>query len=129
MPVSLDHIMIPSRNKISAAQRLSGILGVDWTEAEIGPFAAVYVNDQFTIDFDEWEGEFQKGRYCFRVDEFEFEAILRRIKDAGIPYRSLPHGNDDNQVNTRLGSKIVYWGEPDGHVWELLTVSYSRSAK
>jgi hypothetical protein len=30
------------------------------------------------------------------------------------------------QINTQHGGSIVYWNEPDGHVWEILTVSYAR---
>jgi hypothetical protein len=33
------------------------------------------------------------------------------------------------QVNTQHGGRIVYWSEPDGHVWEALTVSYARQAQ
>ena len=32
------------------------------------------------------------------------------------------------QIKTRLGGKDVYWREPEGHVWEMLTVSYARPA-
>ena len=32
----------------------------------------------------------------------------------------------DHLVNAAFGGRIVYWREPDGHVWELLTVSYAR---
>ena len=64
--------------------------------------------------------------HCFRVDAGEFEAILGRIRAAGIDYRSTPHGPVDRKVNTELGGSIVYWNEPDGHLWELLTVSYAR---
>ncbi len=32
------------------------------------------------------------------------------------------------QVNTHHGGWIVYWNEPDGHVWEALTVSYARQS-
>jgi catechol 2,3-dioxygenase-like lactoylglutathione lyase family enzyme len=124
--VQLDHIMIPSRNKQAAARQLAAVLGVEWAPARVGPFAAVHVNDGLTIDFDEWQQDFPKGHYCFRVTEAEFQTILDRIRAAGIEYRSLPHGPEDNKVNTSLGSKIVYWGQPDGHVWELLTVSYAR---
>ena len=51
---------------------------------------------------------------------------LSRIQAAGLPYRSLPHGPDDQRVNTQHGGRIVYWSQPGGHVWELLTVSYER---
>lgn len=127
MAIELDHIMVSSRDRNAAAELLASIFGVDWGPANIGPFTAVYVNSGLTIDFDEWDQDFPKGHYCFRVDNENFEKILRRIKDAGIPYRSRLHGEDDYQVNATLGGKIVYWNQPDGHVWELLTKSYARA--
>lgn len=129
MPIELDHIMVPSRDKDAAARQLASLLGVTWGPAKVGPFAAVYVSDGLTIDFDQWETEFPKGHYCFRVDDGTFDAVLRRMQGAGIPYRSQPHGDADYNVSTSLGGKIVYWSEPDGHVWELLTVSYARQVQ
>lgn len=127
MAIALDHILIPSRNRNAAAARLASLLGVPWAPAQVGPFSAVYVNDGLTIDFDEWQEDFPKGHYCFRVTEAEFDAILQRIKDAGIPFRGGPHGPNDNTVNESMGGRIVYWDEPDGHVWEILTQSYARA--
>ncbi len=88
----------------------------------------MYVSDELTIDFDQWTGEVPKQHYCFRVTEAEFEVIFARIKTAKVPYRSVPHGPDDFKVNPAFGGRLVYWSEPDGHVWELLTVSYERQA-
>lgn len=126
MPVQLDHLLIPSKDREAAAKLLGWILGVPYGPARIGPFSAVYVNAGLTIDFDEWTDAFAKGHYCFRVDASEFPQVLERLVAAGVAYRSLPHGADDHQVNTSLGSPIVYWSEPDGHVWELLVDSYAR---
>ncbi len=126
MTVDLDHIMVPSRNKVASAKQLAELLGVSWSESGIGPFAPVYVNDGLTIDFDEWPEPIPLIHYCFRVSEGEFDAILERIKAAGIPYRSNVHGPVDYQINTQFGGRIVYWNEPDGHQWEMLTVSYDR---
>lgn len=127
MSVHLDHIIIPSRDRAAAARRLAGILGVTWAPATIGPFSAVHVDAGLTIDFDEWTEDFPKGHYCFRTSEAGFDDMLQRMVAAGIAFRSLPHGPDDGTVNTSLGSRIVYWSEPDGHVWELLTESYARA--
>jgi catechol 2,3-dioxygenase-like lactoylglutathione lyase family enzyme len=126
MPVQIDHLMIPCTDRVAAARTLAEILGVPWAPSRVGPFTAVHVNDGLTIDFDEWTGAFPKGHYCFRVAASEFEDILQRIVASGMDYRSLPHGPPDHQVNTSLGGRIVYWAEPDGHVWELLTESYAR---
>ena len=30
------------------------------------------------------------------------------------------------RINTRLGGKNLYWQDADGHLWEILTVSYAR---
>ena len=126
MSIQLDHLMVPARDKKAAAERLATLLGVPWAESGAGPFCAVYVNDGLTLDFDQVEGPFPIQHYCFRVSEAEFDGILARIKARGIEYRSTPHGPADRQVNTQHGGRIVYWNEPDGHVWEALTVSYAR---
>ena len=109
MTVHLDHLMVPSRDKTAAARCLAELLGVPWSQAGAGPFAAVYVNDGLTIDFDEWRAPVPIIHYCFRVDEDEFDAILGRIKTAQIPYRSNVHGPVDLQVNTQHGGRIIYW--------------------
>ncbi|MEX0734070.1 MAG: VOC family protein [Steroidobacteraceae bacterium] len=128
MTIQLDHLMVPSRNKIASAKLLGELLGVPWSATGIGPFAPVYVNEGLTIDFDEWTEPFPLIHYCFRVDEQSFDAILSRIKSAGIPHRSNVHGPVDSRVNTDHGGRIVYWNEPDGHQWEMLTESYARRA-
>jgi len=127
MPIELDHLLVPARDKIAAARLLAGLLGVPWSETGVGPFAPVFVNDGFTLDFDEWPEPLPQIHYCFRVGEVEFSAILARIEAAGIAYRSAVHGPADLQVDTAHGGRIVYWNEPDGHQWEMLTVSYARS--
>jgi catechol 2,3-dioxygenase-like lactoylglutathione lyase family enzyme len=128
MAVHLDHLLVPARNRAASARRVAQILGVPWAESGVGPFSPVYVNDGLTLDFDETGDPFPTLHFCFRVDPEAFDAILGRITAAGIPYRSTPHGPVDFKVNTDHGGRIVYWSEPDGHVWEALTVSYARQA-
>ena len=124
--IALDHLIVPSRDRRAAAQRLASILDVAWSESGVGPFSPVYVSDGLTLDFDQADGGFPVLHYCFRVDEAQFDAIVRRLQEMEIPYRSTPHGPVDRTVNTQHGGRIVYWSEPDGHVWEALTHSYAR---
>ena len=95
MTVQLDHAIVPSRNKVAAAKLLGGLLGVPWAETGLGPFAPVYVNDGFTLDFIDTNEDFPVYHLCFRVGPVEFDAILGRIKTAGIKYRSNVHGPVD----------------------------------
>lgn len=126
MTARLDHLTVPARDRRAAAASLAAILGVPWGDARIGPFCAVYVSDELTLDFDQWEAPLPVQHYCFRLSEPEFDALVARLAARGIAYRSTPHGPVDGQVNAQHGGRIVYWGEPDGHVWEALTHSYAR---
>lgn len=127
MSLHLDHLIVPSRDRVAAARQLAGLLGVPWAaQGRIGPFSPVFVSDSLTLDFDQWSDPVPQLHFALRVDPRAFDAILGRIRQAGIPYRSRPHGPDDQQVNPAFGGRLFYWSEPDGHVWELLTVSYER---
>jgi hypothetical protein len=126
MSIQLDHAIVPSRNRRAAAELLARILAVPWAESGIGPFCPVYVNDGLTFDMDQVDGEFPVQHYCFRMSEAEFDALVARLRAMSIAYRSSPHGPVDMRINTDHGGRIVYWSQPDGHVWEALTVSYAR---
>ena len=126
MSIELDHSIVPSRNKAASAKLLADLLGVHWGLATLGPFAAVYVNDGLTLDFIDTDEDFPVYHFCFRVSQAEFDAILGRIQQGGISYRSQVRGPDDHQVDTQFGGSGIYWNEPDGHQWEMLTVSYAR---
>ena len=43
-----------------------------------------------------------------------------------VPSRSNVHGPVDCRIDTQHGGSIDCWNEPDGHQWEMLTVSYAR---
>lgn len=126
MEIQLDHLLVPARDKWAAARQLATLFDVPCGEASAGPFVAVYLNSGLTLDFDQWPEPLPHIHYCFRVDDDEFERVLARIEAAGIAYRSQVHGPVDHAVDTRHGGRIVYWNEPDGHQWEMLTASYAR---
>ena len=127
MAIHLDHIIVPSRDRVASARLIAELLEVQWSEAcGVGPFSPVYVNDGLTLDFAQYPDAFTSGHFAFRVEPDEFDAILARIQAAGLGYRSTPLGPVDGQVNTKYGGRSVYWSEPDDHVWEILTVSYAR---
>jgi catechol 2,3-dioxygenase-like lactoylglutathione lyase family enzyme len=129
MTIQLDHTIVPSRSRDASAKRLAQLLGVPCGPAKDGPFFAVYVNDGLTLDFIETQEPFEIYHFCFRVDDREFDAILERIKAAGIEYRSSVRGPVDMKINTDYGGRMIYWNEPDGHQWEILTASYARQPR
>jgi len=126
--IELDHTIVPSHTKVASAKLLAELLGVPWAESGPGPFSPVYVNGGLTLDFIETDEPFPIYHFCFRVSDAEFDAILARITAAGIQYRSSVRGPMDMKINTGYGGRMLYWNEPDGHQWEMLTVSYARES-
>jgi catechol 2,3-dioxygenase-like lactoylglutathione lyase family enzyme len=129
MTIQLDHVIVPSHTRDASAKLLADLLGVAGGPAREGPFFAVYINDGLTLDFIQTDEELPIHHYCFRVPDDEFKRILDRIRKAGIKYRSTVRGPTDMKINTDYGGSMIYWNEPDGHQWEILTVSYARQDK
>src|SRR5258707_948582 len=100
MAIELDHVIVSSRDQRASARRLAELLGVRWAESGAGPFSPVYVNDGLTLDFIDDAGPFPVAHFCFRVGEKEFDAILARIRAAGIKYRSAVRGPEDMKIGT-----------------------------
>jgi len=94
----------------------------------LGPFSPVFVSEGLTLDFIQTDEDFPVYHFCFRVSQQKFDEIIERITHAGIPCRSSVRGPMDMQINTDYGGSMIYWNQPDGHQWEMLTVSYARQA-
>lgn len=129
MPIALDHLIVPVRDRRASAEKIATILGVPWSERGIGPFCPVFVSDSLTLDFDEAEGEVPVLHYAFHVDDATFDAIVARLQEHDVPFRSSPHGPVDGKTGFHDRGRLVYWNEPGGHMWEALTQSYARQAR
>jgi catechol 2,3-dioxygenase-like lactoylglutathione lyase family enzyme len=122
MTIQLNHTIVPARHKVAAAKFLAKILGLPFDENASGHFTPVRVNDALTLDFAD-EAGFDSHHYAFKVSEAEFDAMFDRIKAEGIPYGSgPPNPFDDMKINHRSGARGVYFRDPNGHIYELLTV-------
>ena len=119
MQITLNHTIVPSRDKVRAAEFFARIFGLPYEGAH-GHFAPVQVNDTLTLDYDNRD-EFEAHHYAFHVSEDDFDAIFGRIKDEGITYGSGPYNSEDMDINHRMGGRGVYFKDPDGHLLELMT--------
>jgi catechol 2,3-dioxygenase-like lactoylglutathione lyase family enzyme len=119
MSITLNHTIVPARDKEAAAQFFARIFGLA-VDGNSGHFAPVRINDTLTLLFDK-ETSFDSHHYAFHVDNAEFDAILGRIREAGLAYGSAPWSLEDGKLNDWNGGRGVYFRNPDGHVLELLT--------
>ena len=119
MAITLNHTIVPVRDKESSAQFFANIFGLK-VEPDVGHFAAVRVNDTLTLDFADRE-VFESHHYAFHVSDEEFDVIFARVKDKGIEYSSDPMHQNTGQINHRKGGRGFYFYDPNGHNLELLT--------
>lgn len=123
MSVSLDHILIPATDKQAAARFLADILGLEVNDRSAGSppgrFAVVQVGET-SIDFDT-AGEVRSHHCAFRVSEPEFDAILARLEREGVSYSADPMHHRQGELNDNEGRRGLYFRDPDGHNYELLT--------
>ena len=119
MAIKLNHTIVPAHDKEAAARFFAQIFGLKY-DGVMGHFAPVRVNEELTLDFDNADS-FERHHYAFHVTDEEFDAIFRRVQEAGLPYGSGPWSLDDRQLNSRKGGRGFYFRDPNGHVLELLT--------
>ena len=121
MAITLNHTVVPARDKDAAARFFAGIFGLRF-EGAGGHFAPVRVNDALTLDFADAAGPIASHHYAFHVTDAEFDAVLRRVKAAGLAFGSGPRSLEDGRLNDWNGGRGFYFRDPDGHVLELMTV-------
>jgi catechol 2,3-dioxygenase-like lactoylglutathione lyase family enzyme len=119
MAITLNHTIVPAHDKEASAKFFAEIFGLRY-EGTKGHFAPVQVNPTLTLDFDNWEN-FESHHYAFHVDDDEFDAILARVRAAGLPYGSGPFTAEDGQLNSWNGGRGFYFRDPNRHLLELLT--------
>ena len=120
MTITLNHTIVPARDKKAAARQFAELFGLAYGETG-EHFAPVKLNDSLTFLFDD-ESRFESHHYAFHVSDAEFDAIFRRIKEAGLKYGSAPWSAEDAKLNDWGGGRGVYFRTPDGHLLELMTV-------
>ena len=122
MSVALDHTIIFVRDRWASARFLADILGLK-VEPEWGPFAPVRTGNGVTLDFADSK-DFRPQHYAFLVSEPEFDAALSRIKSDGVKFYSSFDGSGPGEINHLYGGRGVYFEDPNGHLFELITAPY-----
>src|SRR2546430_14839103 len=94
MAITLNHTIVPARDKAAAARFFAQLFGLSF-EGPSGHFAPVRVNDTLTLLFDDDVEGFESHHYAFHVSDAEFDAVLKRVQAAGLPFGSAPWSLED----------------------------------
>jgi catechol 2,3-dioxygenase-like lactoylglutathione lyase family enzyme len=122
MTITLNHTIVPARDKEAAAQTFAELFGLSF-EGVSGHFAPVRVNETLTFLFDDDVDAFESHHYAFYVDDAEFDTVLQRVEAARLLFGSAPWSIDDGKLNDWNGGRGFYFKTLDGHILELMTVA------
>lgn len=124
MPFHLDHTIVPAKDKEESARFFARIFGLEY-KGTWGPFAPVKVDEHLSMDFDDrWGAPTNALHYAFITSDEEFDQVLDRVKQEGIPYGSGPMSRTDMQINHLHQGRGFYFEDPNGHVLEVITHTY-----
>ncbi|MGW7279893.1 VOC family protein [Streptomyces sp. NPDC054844] len=123
MSVEFNHTIVLSREREKSAHFLAGIPGLEVGEPA-GKFLPVTTANGVTLDFATVDTDIPVQHYAFLVSEGEFDAILARLVEGGVPIQADPQGRHPRRINRNDGGRGVYFIDPSGHAVEAFTRPY-----
>jgi catechol 2,3-dioxygenase-like lactoylglutathione lyase family enzyme len=125
MSAQLNHTIVWCRDRRASSQFLADMLGRP-APTRFGPFYVVDMDNGVSLDFHDVEAEREivPQHYAFLIGEADFDAVLARIKAAGLEHWADPARRRPGEINHNDGGRGVYFPDPDGHFLEVITRPY-----
>jgi catechol 2,3-dioxygenase-like lactoylglutathione lyase family enzyme len=125
--VDLNHTIVACSDQHRSAAFLTEILGLP-AATRFGRFLVVATDNGVSLDFAETDAAITSQHYAFLTSEDEFTAIFERITERGIQYWADPRRSRPGEINRNDGGRGVYFGDPDGHMIEVITRPYGSGS-
>jgi catechol 2,3-dioxygenase-like lactoylglutathione lyase family enzyme len=119
--IRIDHLIVPATDKTASATFLADILGLQ-PDAPVSHFQPLRVG-HVTLDFDN-ASDIRPMHIAFLVDNATFGACHKRLLECGAATYADPGRSRPGEINQRYGGRGVYFDDPDGHLFELMTAPY-----
>lgn len=122
MSVRFNHVAVAARDKQRSAAFLSELLGLTGPSSW-GPFVSVHLDDGVHLDYAEPGIDFPGQHYALLVSDEVFDRAIDRIRAGRIAFSAGP-GHSPGEINHNHGGRGVYFDDPSGHHFELITQPY-----
>ncbi|WP_406065108.1 VOC family protein [Streptomyces sp. NBC_01077] len=123
MAVTFNHTIIAAKDRHESARFFRELLELPEAPSW-GPFINVQLADGVLIQFAEPPVDIQMQHYAFLVDDELFERAYGRLRDQGVEHWADPQMTRPGETNTEHGGRGVYFKDPGGHAFELITRPY-----
>jgi catechol 2,3-dioxygenase-like lactoylglutathione lyase family enzyme len=129
MPIEFNHTLVWCEDQEKSARFLADMLGLP-PPVKLYHFDVVDLANGVTIDFSNVPFSpappIQPQHYAFLVSESEFDEIFGRIKERELDYWADPRRQVPGEINHNDGGRGVYFSDPSGHYYEVITRPYAR---
>src|ERR1700722_2618758 len=115
--VEVNHIVIPAKDKRATAKLLAYVLGLE-VEGCFGEIVRIRGSNGLTLDFC-GSNSCWAFQCAFLASDAEFDAALSRI-DRDIYFYAESDRTGFGKINSRDGSRCIYFEDPEGHLFELI---------
>jgi catechol 2,3-dioxygenase-like lactoylglutathione lyase family enzyme len=122
LPIRMDHVAVAAKDKQQSASFLQGLLGLP-EPTSWGPFLSLTLDDGVRLDYAEPGVDFHGQHYALLVSDDVFDRAVKRIQTQGVPFSAGP-GHTPGEINTNHAGRGVYFDDPSGHHFELITRRY-----
>lgn len=130
MAARLNHTIVWCRDQQKSATFLTGILGLPPPRRFFG-FLVVELANDVSVDYME-AGESERialQHLAFLIDENEFDGALTRVRERTKQIWADPAKTQPGRINHHFGGRGVYFDDPDGHLFEIITTPYGDPAE
>lgn len=121
-PIEFNHVAVAAKDKRTSATFLKDLLGLP-EPTSWGPFLSLTLDDGVRLDYAEPGVDFPGQHYALLVSDAVFDRALERLETDRVPFSAGP-GQPANEINHNHGGRGVYFDDPSGHHFELITQPY-----
>ena len=128
MAAKLNHTIVWCRDQVASANFLTEILGLPPPRRFMG-FLVVDLANDVSVDYMAAESEpIALQHLAFLVSEQEFDGALARVRERTIEIWADPAKKQPGLINRHFGGRGVYFDDPNGHLFEIITTPYGDPA-
>lgn len=128
MGAKLNHTIVWCSDQEKSSRFLTEILGLPPARRFMG-FLVVDLANDVSLDYLPAEAEpIALQHFAFLISEEEFDAALPRVKKLAGEIWADPARKQQGRINHHFGGRGVYFEDPDGHLFELITTPYGDPA-
>lgn len=123
MTVRFDHVAIAAKDRTTSATFLTDLLGLPAPEPA-GPWLSVTLEGGVHLDYAEVPFDFPGQHYALLVSDEVFDHAHARLQAGGVTFWPDPQMSVSGEINHNHGGRGVYFDDPAGHHFELITQPY-----